>query len=160
VPSPTVIPGIDAIRGFVGKPLGPSDWVEVGQERIDRFADATGDHQWIHVDPERARRESPFGAAVAHGYLTLSLAPALLNQILRMEGDATVLNTGISKMKLSAPVPAGSRVRLHAEIARARVLPGGGARAVFRIEIEVEGSDKPALTADVGLVYLPADALG
>jgi acyl dehydratase len=151
----TVIPGIHAVKDYLGKRLGPSDWVAVTQERIDRFADATDDHQWIHVDPERARRESPFGGPVAHGYLTLSLAPSMLNQILRVEGEPTVLNTGISRMKLSAPVPAGSRVRLSCEIARAREMPGGGMRAVFRIAIEVEGTRKPALTADLGLVYAP-----
>ncbi len=154
---PTVIPSVEAVKDFVGKPIGPSDWVEVTQERIGLFADATDDHQWIHVDPERAKRESMFGGPVAHGYLTLSLAPALLNQILRVEGNPTVLNTGIQRMKLSAPVHAGARVRMRCEIARARVGPTGGVSAVFRMVIEVEGSEKPALTADVSLAYLPAD---
>jgi acyl dehydratase len=157
----TVIPSAAAVKNFIGKPLGPSDWVEITQDRVDRFADATDDHQWIHVDPERARKESPFGAAVAHGYLTLSLAPALLGQILRVEGEPTVLNTGITKMKLSAPVLVGSRVRLHAEIAQAREMPGGSLRAVFDIKIETEGAEKPALRAGIALVYVaesgPAD---
>ena len=154
---PTVIPGIEAVKDFLGKPLGPSDWVEVTQERINLFADATDDHQWIHTDPERARRESPFGGPVAHGYLTLALAPTLLTQILRIEGSSTILNTGLSRLKLSAPVPAGSRVRLRCEISRAREMPGGALRAVIKLAIEVEGSAKPALTADVGLVYTRTD---
>ncbi len=151
----TVIPSVAAVKDFVRKPLGPSDWVEITQDRVDRFADATDDHQWIHVDPERAQRESPFGAPVAHGYLTLSLAPALLAQILRVEGDPTVLNTGISRMKLSAPVLVGSRVRMHAEVAQAREMPGGGLRAIFDFKIEIEEVEKPALTASVSLVYVP-----
>jgi acyl dehydratase len=158
VVTPTVIPSIAAVKDFIGKPIGPSEWVEVSQERIGLFADATDDHQWIHVDPERAKRESIFGGPVAHGYLTLSLAPALLNQILLVEGDPTVLNTGIQRMKLSAPVPSGARVRMRCEILRAREGPTGGLSAVFRMVIEVEGSEKPALTADVSLAYLPRSA--
>ena len=152
--SPALIPGVASIRDFVGKPLGPSDWIEITQERIDRFADATGDHQWIHVDPERARRESPFQTTIAHGYLTLSLAPALLAQVVRVEGGPTVLNAGIEKMRLPAPVPAGSRVRLRAEIKQARDMPGGRVRATFGIALELDGSARPACTADVVLVYL------
>jgi len=157
VVTPTVIPSVRAVKEFVGKPIGPSDWIEVTQERIGLFAEATEDHQWIHVDPERAQRESIFGGPVAHGYLTLSLAPALLNQILRVEGNPTVLNTGIQRMKLSAPVPSGSRVRMRCEILRAREGPTGGVSAVFRMIIEVEGAEKPALSADVSLAYLPGD---
>jgi acyl dehydratase len=152
----TRIPGIEAFRDFVGKPLGPSDWTLVTQERIDRFAEATGDRQWIHVDPERARRESPFHTPVAHGYLTLSLAPALLGEIVAVEGDPTVLNTGLDKMRLSAPVPAGARVRLRAEIKQVRDMPrGAGVHVTFRLALEVEGAERPACTADVALVYLP-----
>jgi len=155
MPVPTRIPGLEAVRDFVGKPLGPSAWTQVTQESIDLFARATGDHQWIHVDPERARRESPFGTTVAHGYLTLALAPALLDQIVRVEGGPTVLNTGIERMRLSAPVPAGSRVRLRAEIKRVREMRSRGLRTTFHLVLEVEGSAKPACTADVALVYLP-----
>jgi acyl dehydratase len=158
MPAPTLIPGIDAFRDFVGKPLGPSDWIEVTQERIDRFAEATGDRQWIHVDPERARRESPFRVPVAHGYLTLSLAPALLGEIVRVEGEPTVLNTGLDKMRLSAPVPSGSRVRLRAEIKNARDMLRGGVHVTFRLVLEVEGAERPACTADVALVYLARGA--
>jgi acyl dehydratase len=151
----TRIPGISALRDFVGKPLGSSDWTPVTQERIDRFAEATGDRQWIHVDPERARRESPFHAPVAHGFLSLSLAPALLAEIVQVEGEPTVLNTGLDKVRLSAPVPAGSRVRLRAEIKHVRDMPGGaGVHATFHLVLEVEGAEKPACTADMALVYL------
>jgi len=153
--TPTVIPGVGAIRDFLGKPLGLSDWVEVTQDRIDRFAEATGDHQWIHVDPERARRESPFGTTIAHGYLTLSLAPVLLDQVMRVDGEPTVVNAGIERMKLSAPVPAGSQVRLRAEIKKVRDMPGGaGVRVTIGIVIEIEGSKRPALTGDCILIYL------
>jgi acyl dehydratase len=155
MPAPTVIPGIDAFRDFVGKPLGPSDWIEVTQERIDRFADATGDRQWIHVDPERARRESPFGGPIAHGYLTLSLAPALLAEVVRVDGEPTVVNAGLDKLRLSAPVPAGSRVRLRAEIRSVRDMPRAGVHVTFRIALDVESASRPACTADVALVYLP-----
>jgi acyl dehydratase len=139
----------------VGKPLGPSDWEEVTQERIQLFAEATGDHQWIHVDPERARRESPFGAPVAHGFLTLSLVPTLLARILRVEGADTIFNTGVERMRLSTPVPAGSRVRMRAEIKHARDMPRGGVHATLALEIEVEGVAKPACRGEVTLVYPP-----
>lgn len=154
--NPTVIPRVTDIRQFVGKTVGPSEWIVVTQERIDRFADATGDDQWIHVDPERARRESPFGTTVAHGYLTLSLVPALLSQMMRVEGARAVLNVGIERMKLSAPVPAGARVRLRAELRKARDMPGGSVRATLGLVLEVEGAAKPACTADVVLVYVGA----
>ena len=152
--NPTLIPNVKGLHEWLGKPLGASDWIEVTQERIDRFADATGDHQWIHVDPDRAKSESPFGGTIAHGYLTLSLAPALLQDVVRVETNPTVLNTGIEKMRLSSPVPAGSRVRLRTEIRKLRDMPGGGVRATFHVILEVEGVKKPALTADVVLVYL------
>ena len=151
----TVIPALAAIAGYVDVPLGPTDWVPISQERIDAFANATGDHQWIHTDVERARRESPWKETVAHGYLTLSLAPALLPQILRIEGWKTAINSGIGKMRLSSPVLAGSRVRLSAAIKHARDLPRGGVRVTLHLDVEVEGSSKPACTADVIYVYYP-----
>jgi acyl dehydratase len=153
--TPTVIPGLAAIADFVGVELGTSDWISVTQERIDAFADATGDHQWIHTDVERARRESPWKETVAHGYLTLSLAPALLRQILTVEGSKTAINSGIEKMRLSSPVLAGSRVRLSATIKHARDIPGGGVRVVIHLKFEVEGSSKPACTADGIYLYYP-----
>ena len=151
----TVIPGVDALRDYVGKTFGPSDWLEITQERIDRFAEATGDDQWIHTDPERARRESPFGETVAHGYLTLALAPALLKQLVWVEGEPTVLNTGLEKMRLTTPVPVGARVRMRIEVKAVRDMPrGAGVRATFGLVFEVEGAKRPACTANAVLVYL------
>ncbi len=151
--SPTVIPSIAALREFVGKPLGRSDWTTVSQEQIQRFADATGDQQWIHVDAERAKAQSPFKAPIAHGYLTISLAPVLLPQIVRVDGIRMGVNYGLDKMRLPAPVPAGARVRLAAEIKDVREMPGGGARVTFGLTFEVEGGTKPACLADAIYVY-------
>jgi len=152
---PAVIPGLDAIADWVGFDFGKSDWFPVTQERIDAFAEATGDRQWIHTDVERARRESPWKETVAHGYLTLALAPALLPQVLCIQGSTAVINSGIERMRLSSPVLAGSRVRLAAKIKHARPLPGGGVRVVFHLTIEIEGSSKPACTADAVFLYFP-----
>jgi len=151
---PTVIPSLAAVKDYVGVELPVSDWIPITQERIDAFANATDDHQWIHTDIARARRESPWKETIAHGYLTLSLAPALLRQILTVEGSTTAVNTGIEKMRLSSPVLAGSRVRLSAMIKHARDLPRGGIRVVIHVKLEVEGSSKPACTADVIYLYL------
>ena len=104
-----------ALLDAEGTELGPTDWVTIDQERIDTFADATGDHQWIHVDPVRAK-DGPFGATIAHGYLTLALAPALLAELVEIRGARTVVNTGIDKLRLSAAVPAGPRGRLGAPV--------------------------------------------
>jgi acyl dehydratase len=152
--APTVIPGIRALKQFVGKPLGTTEWVTVTQEQIDRFADATGDHQWIHVDVERAKKESPFRGTIAHGYLTLSLAPALLPKLVRVEGIRMGVNYGLDSMRLPAPVPAGARLRLSAQIKDVREMPGGsGARVTFALTFEVEGGAKPACVAEAVYVY-------
>jgi len=153
--SPTVIPSVRALKQFVGKSLGASNWVTVSQDQINAFADATGDHQWIHVDVERARRESPFKGTIAHGYLTLSLAPSLLPEIFRVEGARLGVNYGIEKMRLPAPVPAGARVRVLAELKDVRDMPGGGARATFGLVFEIEGGAKPTCVADAIYVYYP-----
>ena len=153
--TPTVIPDLAAIADFVGVPLGTTDWVPITQERIDAFARATDDHQWIHTDVERARRESPWKETIAHGYLTLSLAPVLLRQILTIEGSKTAINSGIEKMRLSSPVLAGSRIRMSATITHARDLPGGAVRMVIRLNFEVEGSTRPACTASAIYVHYP-----
>jgi len=155
MPSPTIIPGVAALKQSLGKPLGVSDWVAITQERINAFALATDDHQWIHVDLERARRESPFKQTIAHGYLTLSLAPMLLPQVVRVEGVRLGVNYGLDKMRLPAPVPAGARVRLAAVIKDVRDLPGGGARTTLALTFELEGSSKPACTAEAIYVYYP-----
>ena len=152
---PTIVPDIPSIKDYVDKPLGTTDWVTLPQEQINAFADATGDNQWIHLDVERAARESPFGGTIAHGYLTLALAPRLLSQLLQVENTSRIVNYGIDKMRLPAAVPAGARIRLSAEIKGVRDLPGGGARVVIALQVEVEGTRKPALTARSVYVYFP-----
>jgi len=151
----TVVPSIGALKDFVGKKLGTSDWTTVTQKQIDAFAEATGDHQWIHVDVERARRESPFKQPIAHGYLTISLAPALLPQVVRVDGVRMAVNYGLESMRLPAPVPSGARLRMSAELKDVRDMPGGGARATFGLTFEVDGSAKPVCVADAIYVYLP-----
>jgi acyl dehydratase len=153
--APTVIPDIPSLSSFVGQPLGTTVWFEISQERIDDFARATGDHQWIHVDVERAKNESPFGGTIAHGYLTIALAPALLPQLLRVEGSSRTVNYGIEKMRLPSPVPAGSRLQLSAEIKHVRDIRGGSARVTIALSFHVEGVKKPCCSADVIYVYFP-----
>jgi acyl dehydratase len=150
---PTIIESVSGLRDYVGKPLGSSDWTTITQERIDAFAAATGDHQWIHCDVERARRDSPWRGTIAHGYLTLSLAPVLLAQIVVVRDVKTVVNTGADKVRLSSPVPAGSRVRMSAEFKDVRDVPGGGVRVSMALRFEVEGNPKPACLATVNYVY-------
>lgn len=152
---PVVIPNIPALKSFIGQRLGPTEWKTIGQDQIDAFARATGDHQWIHVDIERARRESPFGGTIAHGYFTLSLVPALLPELVDVQNVQMAVNSGIEKMRLPAPVPAGSRVRMSAEYKHVREMPGGRARATIAVSVEVEGGNKPACIADVVYLYFP-----
>jgi acyl dehydratase len=142
----TTADGVEGVLALVGQHLGYSDWVEITQERVDRFADATGDHQWIHVDVERARRESPFGGPVAHGFLTLSLLPMLLPQILETTGFRMTVNYGTEKVRFPAPVPVGSRVRAGATLDSATPVDGGLQMAVT-VTVEVEGAGKPSLVA-------------
>lgn len=155
MPAPLVIPTPTDASRFVGRELGPSEWVAVDQRRIDAFADVSGDHQWIHCDVERARRDGPWKSTIAHGYLSLSLVPALLASVVEIRGATSAVNTGLDKLRLSAPVPAGARVRLRAEIRDVRALAGGAARVTFAVRLEVEGSRKPALLASVNYAYFP-----
>jgi acyl dehydratase len=152
---PLVIPDVASLKRYVGTKLGPSEWVTVTQKRIELFADATDDHQWIHVDPERAARESPFGGAIAHGYLTLSMAPVLLSQVLHVEQSAMTLNYGLEKLRMHSPVHAGVRIRFRGTIQSVRDIPGGAARVVIAMTIEVEGVARPAVVAEPVLVYVP-----
>ena len=142
----TTADGIEGMQALVGQHLGYSDWVEITQERVNQFADATGDHQWIHVDPERAKKESPFGGPIAHGYLTLSLIPSLLPQIVEIEGFRMGVNYGTEKVRFPAPVPVGSRVRAGATLASATPFDGGIAMNMD-VTVEVEGGSKPAMVA-------------
>ena len=152
---PIRIPAVAALKEHVGLAMGPTGWGTVSAERIRAFAEATGDRQWIHTDPDRAREESPFGGAIAHGYLTISLAPPLIDQLYRIDGCSMTVNYGIEKMRLQEPVPAGGRVRLSAEIRKVRMLPSGAARTTVHFVFEVEGGRKPACVCDAVLVYFP-----
>ena len=138
----------------IGQELGPSDWLTVTQEMIDKFAEATGDHQWIHVDVERAKREMPGGKTIAHGYLTLSLLPRLAPTLMKIEKRRRGLNYGSNKIRFISPVPAGSRIRLRQRLVNAEDTKDGGVRVTSEMTIEVEGSDRPAMVAEtMGVVY-------
>ncbi|MEU9288683.1 MaoC family dehydratase [Streptomyces sp. NPDC048275] len=134
--------GLDELKKLAGGDLGSSEWIEVTQERIDTFADATGDHQWIHVDPEKAAA-GPFGAPIAHGYLTLSLFIPLFTELLEVEGVSTKVNYGLNKVRFPSPVKVGSRIRLVAKLASVEDVPGGVQIAVDGT-IEIDGGNKPA----------------
>ena len=136
------IPDVLALRTRVGEEVAVSDWLAITQERIQQFADATGDHQWIHLDVARAARESPFKTTIAHGFLTLSLVSVLLRDAIRIKGPSLAVNCGLNRVRFTAPVPAGSRVR--ARIAPASVGEiGGSIQVIWTITIEREGGDKP-----------------
>ncbi|MFF1676333.1 MaoC family dehydratase [Streptomyces sp. NPDC058256] len=134
--------GLDELKKLAGSDLGTSEWIEITQERIDTFADATGDHQWIHVDPEKAAA-GPFGAPIAHGYLTLSLFIPLFTELLDVEGVSTKVNYGLNKVRFPSPVKVGSRIRLVARLASVEDVPGGVQIAVDGT-IEIDGGGKPA----------------
>ena len=151
---PTVFDSPAQLLENVGKQLGASDWLEIDQERIDLFADATGDHQWIHVDPDRAA-QGPFGSTIAHGYLTLSLVNLFLPQVVEVRGISMGVNYGSNKLRFPAPVPVGSRIRGSAELVEAEEVKGGAIQAVIRVTIEVEGSDRPACVVDTISRYVP-----
>jgi acyl dehydratase len=142
------------LRQHIGRELGPSEWLTVDQAMIDRFADATGDHQWIHVDVERAKREMPGGKTIAHGYLTLSLVPRLAATLVRVKKRARGVNYGSNRVRFITPVPAGARIRLRQRIKNVEDITGG-VRVTSEMTIEVEGQDKPALVAEtLGQQYL------
>ena len=141
----------------IGRELGVSDWVTIDQSRIDTFAACTGDHQWIHVDVERAKRESPFRGPIAHGYLTLSMVAPLSMQVGILPKDSAAgLNYGIDKVRFLAPVPAGARVRLRVVLAGVELREGGQAIMKTQNTLEVEGSQKPALIAETLALLIPA----
>ncbi|MEU0057740.1 MaoC family dehydratase [Streptomyces sp. NPDC006334] len=134
--------GLDELKKLAASDLGTSEWIEVTQERVDTFADATGDHQWIHVDPERAK-DGPFGAPIAHGYLTLSLFIPLFTELLDVQGVTTKVNYGLNKVRFPAPVKVGSRIRLAGTLAEVEEVPGG-VQITVDGTIEIEGGSKPA----------------
>jgi acyl dehydratase len=143
---PRIFTSVDGLRAAVGEQLGHSDWLEVDQKRIDLFADATGDHQWIHVDRERAA-SGPFGTTIAHGYLTLSLLPVLVPQVMRVEGVRMGVNYGTGKVRFPAPVPAGSRVRATAAVKAVEDVTDG-VQVTVVVTVEREGGDKPVCVAE------------
>ncbi|WP_116135010.1 MaoC family dehydratase [Trinickia diaoshuihuensis] len=144
--APVTIAGAAALRARIGGEPFVSDWVEIDQPRVDRFADATGDHQWIHVDPARARRESPFGGPVAHGFLTLSLVASLLAQTVHIEQRMGV-NYGLNRVRFPAPVPVGARVRASFAIAEVDDVADGALQITWDVTVEIEGGSKPACVA-------------
>ena len=138
----------------VGIELGPSEWLTVTQEMIDKFADATGDHQWIHVDVERAKKEMPGGKTIAHGYLTLSLLPQLAPTLMKIEKRRRGLNYGSNRVRFTAPVPAGARVRLRQKLVKIEPVEDNGFRVTSEMTMEVEGNARPAMVAEtLGIVY-------
>jgi len=142
------------LLGHVGRELGPSEWLTVTQEMIDKFADATGDHQWIHVDVERARREMPGGKTIAHGYLTLSLLPRLAPTLMSVAKRRRGLNYGSNKIRFISPVPADARIRLRQKLLKVEPVEDNGMRVTSQMTMEVEGSDKPAMVAEtISIVY-------
>lgn len=138
----------------VGSELGTSDWLQIDQSRIDKFADATGDHQWIHVDPERAK-EGPFGSTIAHGYLTMSLVNLFLPQILEVRNVSMGVNYGADKLRFPAPVPVGSRVRGRGELVEAEEVKGGAVQAKVRVTVEIENASRPACVVDTISRFFP-----
>ena len=142
----TTIDGIEGLRGALNTHLGYSDWVVIDQERIDTFAEATGDHQWIHVDPEKAA-SGPFGATIAHGYLTLSLTNMLLPQIVDVQGFAMGINYGTEKVRFPSPVLVGSRVRAGAELVAVDDV-AGGVQTTMRVTVEIENGTKPGCVVE------------
>src|SRR6266478_6574801 len=139
---------------YVGQEIGVSDWVEVSQDRINRFADATGDHQWIHVDVERAKKEMPGGKTIAHGYLTLSLLPQLAPTLMKVEKRRRGVNYGSNRVRFTAPVPAGARVRLRQKLVKVEPVEDNGFRLTSEMTMEVEGNTRPAMVAEtLGIIY-------
>jgi acyl dehydratase len=149
---PTIVDTLNDLTGLIGQPLEPSSWVQVDQQRIDAFADATGDRQWIHTDPERAK-DGPYGGTIAHGYLTLSLLIPMWTEILAVREVTTKVNYGLNKVRFPAPVPEGSKLRATATLAAVDPVPGG-AQLTADIAIEIEGTAKPACVAQLLVRFL------
>ncbi len=151
----TVFESPRELPGAVGRDLGASDWLVIEQPRIDQFAEATGDHQWIHVDPERAK-EGPFGSTIAHGYLTMSLVNFFLPQIVEVRNISMGVNYGADKLRFPAPVPVGSRIRGRGELVEAEEVKGGAFQAKIRVTVEIEGGERPACVVDTISRFVPA----
>ncbi|MDN5858775.1 MAG: MaoC family dehydratase [Pseudonocardia sp.] len=141
-----VFNGVDELRAATGTRIGASEWITVEQGQIDLFADATHDHQWIHVDKEKAAA-GPFGTTIAHGFLTLSLLPDMLKDVYRVEGVKMGINYGLNKVRFTSPVPVGSKVRGVVELADVADA-GGGVQVTNKVTVEIEGAERPALVAE------------
>lgn len=150
--SATVVQETKELLSLEGKDLGHSEWLEVDQARVDAFAETTLDRQWIHVDPERAAKESPFGGTIAHGYLTLSLVPYLYHQIIDVPGAKMTINYGLNKVRFPAPVPVGSRIRLGLTVAGVEEIKGG-VQCIYQGVVEIDGQEKPAMVAELVFRY-------
>jgi acyl dehydratase len=148
-----VVKSLDEVKSLVGQEMGVSDWMEIDQARINLFADATGDHQWIHVDPARAAKELPTGKTIAHGFLTLSLLPVLMGQIMRIENVTRGINYGSNRVRFTNMVPVGSRVRARQVLKATDTLKDGGVQLVNEVTVEIEGQTRPALVAETITVY-------
>lgn len=144
--APRVFEGIAGIEAAIGEHVGYSSWMEITQERVDAFADATGDHQWIHVDPVRAA-EGPYGATIAHGYLTLSLVPLLGAEVMEIRGFGMIINYGLDKVRFPAAVPVGSRIRAGVELTSLQ-RKTSGVQLNSLVTVEIDGADRPALVAE------------
>ncbi|MEV4703263.1 MaoC family dehydratase [Actinoplanes sp. NPDC049316] len=140
------VDGLPEVIALAGRDLGRSDWLEITQDRVNRFADATGDHQWIHVDPERAK-DGPFGGTIAHGYLTLSLVIPLFSSLLEIRGVAMGVNYGLERVRFPSPVRVGSKIRLAASVAETKPVGGNGVQLLVDLTVEVDGGTKPACVA-------------
>ena len=143
-----VVKGLEELKTLVGQEIGVSEWMEIDQARINLFADATGDHQWIHVDPARAAKELPTGKTIAHGFLTLSLLPVLMGQIMRVEGVARGINYGSNRVRFTNMVPVGSKVRARQTLKGTETLKDGGLQVINEVTVEIEGQSRPALVAE------------
>lgn len=149
-----VLENLDALPAWIGREVACSDWLAVDQSRIQRFADASGDQQWIHTDPERALRESPYKSTIAHGYLTLSLLPHLLESCLRIDGVGMAINYGLDRVRFPAPLLVGQRVRARLALERLESV-AGGMQAHWAATVELEHGDKPACVAQMLVRYYP-----
>jgi acyl dehydratase len=143
------VAGPEELLQHVGRELGPSEWMTVEQSMIDKFAEATGDHQWIHVDVERAKREMPGGKTIAHGYLTLSLVPRLAATLVKVTKRRHGLNYGSNKVRFTNAVPAGARIRLRQRLANVESVAGNGVRVTSEMTVDIEGQERPALVAEI-----------
>jgi acyl dehydratase len=154
---PTIFQHPNELAAAVGTHLGYSDWLEITQERVNRFADATGDHQWIHVDPARAQ-SGPFGGTIAHGYLTMSLVNLFLPQIMEVRSISMGVNYGADKLRFPAPVKVGARVRGGGELLKVEEVKGGAVQATVRVTVEIEGGERPGCVVETISRYVPKAA--